>query len=53
MFMLLPSFVVKFEPEPGQVWNWRVLTEEGLEAFCKVLRLNGVESYEVSKEVGP
>ncbi len=51
MFMMvLPSYVVKFEPTPGEVWNWRVLTEDGLEQFCKTLRLNGVTKYEVIEE---
>lgn len=50
---VLPSFIVKFSPEPGQVWNWRVNTEEALEAFCRILRLNGIEHYEVTKEKYP
>jgi hypothetical protein len=47
---VLPSYVVKFEVEDGRIWSWRVNTDEGLEAFCKVLRLNGIIAYSVREE---
>lgn len=50
MLMVLPSFVVSFKPEPEQTWDWRVNTEEALDVFCQILRLNGVTDYSVMQE---
>jgi hypothetical protein len=48
MFMALPSYIVTFCPKEGMGnFEWKVNTDEGLEAFCKVLRLNGVTAYSV------
>jgi len=50
MFVLLPSYVVTFEPKPrAQKLRWRVNTDEALDAFCKILRLNGVTTYSVTR----
>jgi hypothetical protein len=44
----VPQFVVKFEVQKHEVWNWVVNGEEELDVFCKILRLNGMTDYAVS-----
>lgn len=49
MFMVIPTYVVKFTPKPGgDTWNWTVGGADELDMFCKVLRRNGIHRYAVT-----
>lgn len=51
MMIVLPSYVVEFRLDSASdLVAWRVTTDEGLESFCRVLRLNGIGNYVVRAE---
>lgn len=50
MFMVLPSYYVRFQPEPDCDYReWQVNTEEALDTFCKILRLNDIHDYTIKR----
>lgn len=47
---VLPSYQVKFQTDSTSDYIiWQVNTDEALDAFCKILRLNGITDYQVQK----